>query len=501
MAVITINEINNTTKLTRVNENIPVVAIFGTATWGPFNTPTELGSTKDLEDTFGISYPANHPYGRILAETYLSKNGGVLFTRIGNTNAAAASATIDGCITITANYAGTQGNNVSVNIIPTTIQSDTYYRIFIYQRVGKASKLLDFGQFTIANILAQGTYQNKYITITPIEGLTAETVIPTTYNLFLKGGSDGDDIFVSTKTEEQQNETNEMVKTIYKIGQELIDPQLYEFAMIAAPGLSGYKGIASNEAIAAGGSTMASQLMYIATERKDCIAIIDPFMDSNYAEIRADLGLEDISTPYVAVFYPWYYADIIKLSTTLLMPPSTFYLTACATSFQVNKPWHAVAGPLTGTVNNINKSTKRIGYTQARSINEQYINPITYSRNYGYYLDGNNVLNQQSESRTYSQLSIRQAINYTKRELNKICQVMSYKQNSSLTRAEVLGRVSTLLQALKTGEAIFEYRAYIDDNNVDLAEGIIHLTVKIYPTPALEEFVFDFEIVNVESAL
>ena len=78
---------------------------------------------------------------------------------------------------------------------------------------------------------------------------------------------------------------------------------------------------------------------------------------------------------------------------------------------------------------------------------------------------------------------------------------MSYKQNSSLTRAEVLGRVSTLLQALKTGEAIFEYRAYIDDNNVDLAEGIIHLTVKIYPTPALEEFVFDFEIVNVESAL
>ena len=285
MAVITINEINNTTKLTRVNENIPVVAIFGTATWGPFNTPTELGSTKDLEDTFGISYPANHPYGRILAETYLSKNGGVLFTRIGNTNAAAASATIDGCITITANYAGTQGNNVCVNIIPTTIQSDTYYRIFIYQTAGKANKLLDFGQFTIANILAQGTYQNKYITITPIEGLTAETVIPTTYNLFLKGGSDGDDIFVSTKTEEQQTETNAMVKTIYKIGQELIDPQLYEFAMIAAPGLSGYKGIASNEAIAAGGSTMASQLMYIATERKDCIAIIDPFMDSNYAEI------------------------------------------------------------------------------------------------------------------------------------------------------------------------------------------------------------------------
>ena len=122
MAVITINEINNTTKLTRVNENIPVVAIFGTATWGPFNTPTELGSTKDLEDTFGISYPPNHPYGRILAETYLAKNGGVLFTRIGNTNAAAASATIDGFITITANYGDTQGNNVSVNIIATTIQ-------------------------------------------------------------------------------------------------------------------------------------------------------------------------------------------------------------------------------------------------------------------------------------------------------------------------------------------------------------------------------------------
>lgn len=500
MAVITINEINNTTKLSRVNDNIPVLAIFGTATWGPFNTPTELTSTKDLETIFGEDYPINYPYGRLIAEKYLSKNGGVLYTRIGGANAAAATATIAGCITITAKEAGTFGNTLSISVLPVIVEQETFYRVLTYRYYGKSAKLLEVAQFNIGDILRTGSYEAGYVTISPIEGLTVETVIPETNMLNLEGGSDGDELFVSTNADEKQTELNKLVKDFSEVGQQLIDPMLYEFAMICAPGINGYKGMTCSDNVI-GGNTIAAQLMYIATTREDCVAIIDPFMDSNYAEIRLDLNLTDVNSPYVAIFYPWYHAVVPKLGTKLLVPPSMFYLNACATSFQVNKPWQAVAGPLNGVADDVNQTTQRIGYTQARAINEQYVNPITYSKTYGYYMDGNNVLNADATSRTYSQLSIRHAINYAKRELNKICQVMSYKQNSSLTRTEVLGRVATLLEALKTGEAIYGYNAFINESDVDMAEGIIHLTVKIYPTPALEEFVLDFEIVNVESAL
>ena len=48
MAIITINELNKTTKLTNVNETMPIIALIGPATYGPVNTPTELYNVDDF---------------------------------------------------------------------------------------------------------------------------------------------------------------------------------------------------------------------------------------------------------------------------------------------------------------------------------------------------------------------------------------------------------------------------------------------------------------------
>lgn len=497
MAIITINEINKTTRLTTVDTTMPIIAIIGPSTFGPLNTPTELYNEEHFNEVFGEELCANSPYAAIAAKRYLSQNGCVLFTRISSNTAAAASYIVPDMIAITANYPGTIGNQLRITMKSAIINGVTTYKVSTI--IGRTQIVADLANFTIDELLLKGSIKMQYITISALDGLTIDSVIPNLEMQMMSGGNDGDVFF--TTEENNQTETNKLISDLETITQQLADKQIYEFAIIAMPGISGAKNTSSNQGGLLNGNTVVDQFLSLTTQREDCVAIIDPHIDSNYAEVLMDLLMEEISSQYLAIFYPWYNAAVTELNRTILMPPSVFYLDACATSFKVNKPWNAVAGPLAGTCSNCKSTTVLVGSSMSRALNEMFINPIVYNRNFGYYLDGNNVLNPASETRTYSQLGIRQAINYAKRELAKICHAMSYKQNSSLVRSEVLGRVSGLLEGLKAGEAIYGYRAYINESDVDMAEGIIRLTVKIYPTPALEEFIFDFEIVNSESAL
>lgn len=494
MAIITINELNKTTKLTNVNETMPIIALIGPATYGPVNTPTELYNVDDFNSTFGGTLCKNYPYAAIAAKRYLSSQGMVLYTRIA-TEAVTAAYTVDNMLSVTANYPGTFGNSIKISIDPLLLGGLNHIKINTFID----NVIVDFRTFSLQELKDVGSLELDYITVTALEGLTADSVISAVDIVSLTGGSDGDKFF--TEEDNYQDEYNNLIKTLDPIITQLSDPQIYEFAIIAIPGISGLKNMEANIADLQNGESVIKQMVSLTEARKDCVAVIDPLVDSTYNNVLTDLMLDDISSSYIAIFYPWYNAAITDLNATILMPPSVFYLDGCATSFKINKPWNAVAGPLTGTCTNCTRTIIKVGSQMSRSLNNMFINPIVYNRNFGYYIDGNNVLNAAANTRTYSQLGIRQGINYAKRELTKLCHIMSYKQNSSLVRSEVLGRVSKLLEGLKAGEAIYGYRAYINESAMDMADGIIRLTVKIYPTPALEEFVFDFEIVNSESAL
>lgn len=494
MAIIKINEINKTTKLTTPNDTMPIIALIGPATYGPLNTPTELYTVDDFNNTFGSTLCKTYPYAAIAAKRYLAAQGTVLYTRIGK-EPSTASYTVDNLISISANSPGTFGNTIKISVDPILLGGVNRLKVSTYID----NILVDFQTFAITELKDMGSITLDYVTVTALEGLSGDSVVTAVEVTGLTGGSDGDVLF--TEPEKYQDEYNNLLQTLDPIIGQLCDSQLYEFAIIAMPGISGLKNMEVNISNLEHGESVIKQLLALTEARKDCVAVIDPLVDSSYNNVLTDLMMDSISSNYMAIFYPWYDGYISEVSATLLLPPSVFYIDACATSFGLNKPWNAVAGPLTGKCTNCINTLIKIGSDASRSLNNMFINPIVYNRNFGYYIDGNNVLNGLANTRTYSQLGIRHGINYAKRELTKLCHIMSYKQNSSLVRSEVLGRVSKLLEGLKAGEAIYGYRAYINESAQDMANGIIKLTVKIYPTPALEEFVFDFEIVNSESAL
>lgn len=497
MAIIKINEVNKTTRLTNVNDTMPIIALIGPTTYGPVGVPTEIYSEDEFNSIFGATYSEFYPYAAIAAKRYLSQQGVVLFTRLAH-GATAASYTIGDLITVSANYEGTFGNTFTISIKNAIINGVNTYKISTTIN-NEDDIVVDLKNFTLAELKEKGSIQLKYITLTPGSALTADSVINNIENQKLEGGLNGDSLFNSEET--KQSDLNNLIITLQGILQQLADPQIYEFAIISMPGISGVKNLSANGVGITDGNTVVDQFITLTEARKDCIALIDPFVESSYSEILVDLLMEETNSCYLSIYYPWYNAAVADLNSTILMPPSVFYLDGCATSFKINKPWNAVAGPLTGKCSNCINTVIKVGSKMSQALNNMFINPIVYNRNFGYYIDGNNVLNAAANTRTYSQLGIRQGINYAKRELTKLCHIMSYKQNSSLVRSEVLGRVSKLLEGLKAGEAIYGYRAYINESAMDMADGIIRLTVKIYPTPALEEFVFDFEIVNSESAL
>lgn len=497
MAIIKINEINKTTKLTNVNETMPVIALIGPATYGPVGVPTEIYSEDEFNSVFGKTYSEFYPYAAIAAKRYLREQGTVLFTRIAS-GAVAASYRMGDMLTISANYEGTFGNTFAITINSALVNGVTTYKLSTTIN-DEYDIVVDIKNFTLAELKEKGSIKMKYVTVTPGSALTGESVLTKVEKQKLEGGLNGDMLFNSEET--KQNDLNNLITSLQEILQQLADPQIYEFAIISMPGISGIKNMSATGAGITDGNTVVEQFITLTETRKDCVALIDPFVESSYSEILTDLLMEETSSCYMAIYYPWYNAAVSDLNTTILMPPSVFYIDGCSTSFKINKPWNAVAGPLTGTCTDCINTIIKVGSKMSMALNNMFINPIVYNRNFGYYIDGNNVFNSAANTRTYSQLSIRQGINYAKRELTKLCHIMSYKQNSSLVRSEVLGRVSKLLEGLKAGEAIYGYRAYINESAMDMADGVIRLTVKIYPTPALEEFVFDFEIVNSESAL
>lgn len=497
MAIIKINEVNKTTRVTNVNETMPIIALIGPTTYGPVGVPTEIYSEDEFNNIFGATYSETYPYAAIAAKKYLSQQGVVLFTRLG-IGATAASYSIGDLITITANHEGTYGNNFSISIKSAIVNGTTTYKITTMIN-NETEIFADLKNFTLSELKEKGSIEMKYVTLTAGTALTVDSILDGVDNKSLEGGLNGDIFFNSEET--KQTDLNNLITTLQGILQQLEDPQIYEFAIIAMPGICGVKNLSANGSGIVDGNTVVEQFVTLTESRKDCVALIDPFIESSYQEILTDLLMEEVNSCYLSVYYPWYNAAVPELNSNILMPPSVFYLDACATSFHINKPWNAVAGPLTGKCSNCINTVIKVGSKMSQALNNMFINPIVYNRNFGYYIDGNNVLNAAANTRTYSQLGIRQGINYAKRELTKLCHIMSYKQNSSLVRSEVLGRVSKLLEGLKAGEAIYGYRAYINESAMDMADGIIRLTVKIYPTPALEEFVFDFEIVNSESAL
>lgn len=517
MPNITINEVNATTRTPLTTTDANPIAIIGTATKGDIPTgmtygePVMCATLDEFTLNFGSTPPSSNYYGVLVAREALMAGNTVLYTRIAKADAIVKSSvevpgvdksspgTSDTAnsetkvLKIEAISGGTDGNNLAVELE----DSGSEYIVYTFLN----SKLVHTGRFSndIENLKTTISedgivFKNSYIQITAIKAGSAynwtTTLVPaweTTpksgilAKYALANGADGDNM---TGTEINTALTGILNK--------LTDKSLYDFIMLVTPGLSDFDDV-----------DLPKLYKEFSSQRDDAVCVLDCKRDSTSSEVLIDLGLDEVRESYnqMAVFFPWFtmYSDI--LGKNVLVPPSMAYVKSFARNQTDGIPCRAVAGPSNSSLTDVISVTDRVGSAISKQLNDQYINPIVYNRNYGYFIDGNNVFNPIAENRTYGQLSIRYTLCYIKKKLDDICYRLSYAANSTIIRTQLQGAISSILDSLKIGQYIFGYKVEIVDSPTDTADGVVHANVSIFPTPALEEFIINLRIVNVEENL
>jgi hypothetical protein len=94
-----------------------ILGVVGTATWGPVNAPTIVGSMADYARLFGAIQARKYDMGTAVAAAVLQGASNFRCVRVTDGTDVAASAVVQtNCLTLTAKYTGTLGNALSVSI-------------------------------------------------------------------------------------------------------------------------------------------------------------------------------------------------------------------------------------------------------------------------------------------------------------------------------------------------------------------------------------------------
>lgn len=519
MPRITISEINSTVSTPIETTDAQPVAIIGTAVKGPYGNsaatmePVMCSTVAEFQEIFGSSIPTYNPYGYIAAYEALHRGNAVLYTRIvettGESAVATATVNIDGSnatpvdtLLISYKDDGAEGNSYSVVI---GAVSNEAYPYSVY----KDTTLMSSGTFsaTIPSLVTTSNVvvSDDYITITYIMAsestynwVSGNVPVPGTYQL--TGGNNGDNL----------SDASAYTQVTYAL-QQLQDDTVWDFGTVCAPALSEIQS-GSNYIwqlfvdFCGDNGTALTSASFLG--RDDVVYLIDSLQTSSYTTVLSDLGIleigEDessITFTHGAVFFPWFKYTTYANSSAMYLPPSIFYIMAAASSQSSGVPCVAVAGPFNSKMERVTELASSVGSVISEYLNNLCINPIIFHRTYGFFLDGNNVLNPAATNKTYKQLSIRKTINYVNKYLRGLCFAMSYRANTNITRNEFQGKASLFLDQLKTAGYLYSYSIVLSDTETDQADGIITATIRLFPTPALEVFTLTLQIVNTESAL
>lgn len=256
-------------------------------------------------------------------------------------------------------------------------------------------------------------------------------------------------------------------------------------------------------------SNIAQTMINVAATRGDAIALIDhtnnetrPLTGMNSVYYSASVLNPMANGEFGTMFTPWCnftcgQAADFSSELDYELPGSFAYLTALARSIVTNASWIAVAGVTRGVVENI--STKNPLCTEdllTNVIAESYqprnkisINPITNIKPYGYTIWGNRTLKNnavQGDLTATSFLNLRNLVCDVKKEVFVACKRLMFEQNSDILWINFQAEVTPLLDRMKTGYGISNYKIIKVPTT---QRGKLEAQIILYPIYAVEDFV------------
>lgn len=260
-------------------------------------------------------------------------------------------------------------------------------------------------------------------------------------------------------------------------------------------------------------NSLVTQMLGLAVERGDCVAIIDhtnnPYRETN---VDKDGSLYNSVTgtfdgtdgEFGAMFTPWCNFnrttsdknfDKVVSSGNIRLGGSFAYLGALADSIKTNAPWLAIAGATRGKVRNLsaNGVTSIIPNGAADFMQPRTgtaVNAITDIKPYGNVIWGNRTLKKNDENLVATSfLNIRNLVSDVKKICYRTARKLTFEQNNDILWVNFKSMIAPTLDRMVSGYGISGYK-FVRDMEHEQAAAKATLCAKIflYPVEPVEDF-------------
>ena len=329
------------------------------------------------------------------------------------------------------------------------------------------------------------------------------------FTLPLFGGTDGLDIkerepFRNSLLLEKSAAESYAVHSLRRAIDTIKDPEVLDMNLLVVPGVTD-PGI-TNHAI----STCEN--------RADALAIIDlpggyeaaaennsPEKDrlGSVKQTVNSLKQRNLNSSYACAYYPWVKATDSESGAGVWLPPSIAALGTMAYSQAVSAVWFAPAGFNRGGLSlgssglDVLSVRESLTSKQRDSLYEVNINPIASFPSEGIVIFGQKTL--QAVPSALDRINVRRLVLFVKKQISRVASGLLFEQNVENTWNRFKGQAEPILDAIRAGNGISEYKIVLDSTTTtpeEIDRNMMYAKLFIKPVYAIEFIGIDFVITN-----
>lgn len=329
------------------------------------------------------------------------------------------------------------------------------------------------------------------------------------FTMPLFGGFDGLSIkerepFRNTLTDGKSAINSSPVNSMLRALDSIREPEILDMNLLALPGVT-------NKAV-----TKAA--IDVCESRADALAIID--LEGGYKPASENASLEserlgnvkdtvsamkarNLNSSFGCSYYPWVKVLDSESGFPIWMPPSVVALGTMASSQESSALWFAPAGFNRGGLSlgssglSVVGVREKLSSKQRDSLYEVNINPIASFPSEGIVIFGQKTL--QAVPSALDRINVRRLVLFLKKEISRISARLLFEPNVSATWNKFKGQATPVLEAVKGGFGISEYKLVLDETTTtpeEVDRNMMYAKLFIKPVYAIEFIGIDFIITN-----
>jgi len=257
----------------------------------------------------------------------------------------------------------------------------------------------------------------------------------------------------------------------------VLDTELYYFSVVFDAGYP---------------TDVKTQIVNLATTRRDCVAILDNGDNATFnASIDKRVQTHKFNTYYAALYEEFNKVYDIFTGQDVWFSPLYHIAYLLPRNDSVAEVWWAIAGYERGAIQSIKELRFNPKLSQRDQMYLKQLNPVVKFSD-GYVVWGN--LTTQARATALQDLNIVRLVLYAKKALETFCRYYIFTMNDGLTWSSVQNGVIEFLEDLKSRRGLDSYTVEVSATEYEKKRKTFHVNITLKPTRVVEKIELNFFI-------